>query len=97
MTGELKKLFENKENIFFIKTSNRNKYFYKGKKANSRIWNIEKINASEFWANFETWQNSKAKDIFEEEKNPLPEQVEKVQEEEEIEEPKKSFFDRNIF
>ena len=97
-TSKLKRIFENEKYIYFLKISGRNKYYYKGTKANSQVWDLSKCSASEFWEEFDQVNNSC--ETAEEVKNLTSKDKKEInsnQDLEEIEEEKPSFLDRSIF
>lgn len=110
--ADLNLIFENENEAFYLRQSNKNKYYYKGIKQGSKISKLKRVNSSEFWEEF----NKNKAPVFQaakipEEKPEKPETLnfeaeaekEEISQEVEAEEPeteentKKSIFDRSIF
>lgn len=99
--NDLNLIFENDETAFYMRHSNKNKYYYKGTKSGSRITRLKRIKSAEFWEEF---QINKAQNI---EKTPEPEKPEPINfeveepeprpEETEEEQEETNFLDRSIF
>ena len=60
--ADLNLIFETEEAAFYLRQSNKNKYYYKGLKTGSRISKLQRVKSNEFWEEFSKNKNP----VFEE-------------------------------